>query len=146
MALGAIGPDARESVAGLKHRIAFEDIRTRVEIADALFRIKPDEAEPIEICIKAIKNPDREEVWIRACQVLEMMGANAAKATPDLIIALKNKDVGVRVRAAEVLGSIGPAAKEAMPLLNVLLKDEHEKARKAAQEALERIRKDDAGK
>jgi HEAT repeat protein len=139
LALGEVGPGAKAGLAKLKHRIRLEDERTQIEIAEAIFKIKPSEPEPIQICLKGMLNRDDEEVLIRTYQVMEMMGSKSSKAVPELIKALRDEQAATRIMAANVLGAIGPMAKDAMPVLKLAAKDGNEKVRSAAKVALEKI-------
>jgi hypothetical protein len=52
------------------------------------------------------------------------MGATAAIAVPDLIVALKDEDTNVQLSAVKALGEIGSEAKEAVQILIGFLKSE----------------------
>jgi hypothetical protein len=66
-------------------------------------------------------------------------------ALPDLLAALKSRDVKTRSRAADQLGSSGAAAGAAVPALMAALRDKSPRVRASAGLALGNIGADDAG-
>jgi HEAT repeat protein len=86
---------------------------------------------------KALKHQDGN-VRSGAASVLGEIGPAAKDAVPDLIEALKDRDM--RPIAVGALGRIGPAAKDAVPALIEALKDQHFIVCNAAAKALEQIR------
>ncbi|MFI5402253.1 MAG: HEAT repeat domain-containing protein, partial [Planctomycetota bacterium] len=59
----------------------------------------------------------REGAARDAAWALGGIGAKAARAVPDLVAALEDKDPLVVSQAAWALGQVGPAAKDALPAL-----------------------------
>jgi HEAT repeat protein len=138
VALGRIGPAAKEAVADLI--AAFKDgpVRVRISAAEALGWIGPAAKEAVPDLVAALKERD-EIIRSTAAQALGRIGPAAAAAIPDLIAALKDGPVRVRQSAAQALGGIGPAAKEAVPDLVAALKDGPVRVRIMAAQALGRI-------
>ena len=71
--------------------------------------------------------------------------SESPELVPALVVALKDKDFGVRVAVCEALGNHGPAARAAVPGLIRLLKDENA-PKQAAADALRKIDPDAAAK
>ena len=69
---------------------------------------------------------------IAAIQALGGFGREAANAVPELVQALRDKDLRVRWFAAEALGLIGPDAKAAIPALHAALRSRDAVAADAA--------------
>jgi len=61
---------------------------------------------------------------------------------PELIEALRSKEVELRGAAVLALGEIGPGARSAIPALTLSLKDESADVRKAAAQALGKIQEE----
>lgn len=60
---------------------------------------------------------------VPAAEALHAIGAAAAPAIPNLIIALENPDNHTRASAANCLAGLGRAAKKAVPALKKATKD-----------------------
>src|SRR5436189_671311 len=78
-------------------------------------------ADAVDDLIKELKNSD-SDLRRAAARKLGEMGADARKAGPALVTALKSdKDLFVRRFAAQALGEVGAEPKTAVPALSALL-------------------------
>ena len=83
-----------------------------------------------------LKSADTNEQRV-ATDWIQQLGPKAAEMVPDLIVALKSPDLGVRQGAAQALGRIGrPAAEAAVPALAAALADSEYEGRRTAADAL----------
>jgi HEAT repeat protein len=106
--LAAMGERAVPALAAL---LGPDDATTSHEAAAVLSRIG-EPAVPALAGLLRREGAARDAAW-----ALGGMGANAARAVPDLVAALEDKDPLVVSQAAWALGQIGPRAKDALPAL-----------------------------
>jgi HEAT repeat protein len=85
-----------------------------------------------------LKSPQERDRLV-AARLLPGRKADAARAVPALIEALKDKGNDIRLSAAIGLGSFGDQAKDAIPALHVAQRDPDARVREAAGVALSRI-------
>ena len=81
---------------------------------------------PSVVPLSQLLNHEKIEIRRKAASILELIGAGASTATPQLILALEDSDPegDVRWYATIAIGKIGLLAKEAIPSLIKRLKDE----------------------
>jgi len=153
LALGEIGPDARDAVPALikVYNSPWSDIisgRQKVDAAIwALGRMGPAAKRAVPMLIRALN-----DFWWQtrdtAAEALGELGPDARDAVHALIRGLRHSMVAdlrrlIRLRppsghvAAEALGKIG--SKKAIPILLKASKCDDEKTRRAATTALERL-------
>ncbi len=142
MALGEIGPDAREAIPALIAALEHPFATISGAAADALGSIGPEAQEAIPRLIQELRRPAS-----RQCVVYETfpwaagsaLGKMGAVAVPRLIDVLGDGSPLVRQLAVEALGEIGPPAKPALPRLVALRQDPDEEIRSAVLRALRKI-------
>jgi RNA polymerase sigma factor (sigma-70 family) len=119
--LGTLGPPAKAAVADLE-RVATNDplLHRRVGARIALIRVAGASEERVRALAALIElkdeltgerkgelNPSGKEAGVYAASALHEMGPKAKAAEPQLLVALKNADAGVRANAAYALGGLG---------------------------------------
>lgn len=109
--LGQVGPPAEEALPALRALLADPDPKLRLAVAEALWRIDPQQTE----------------------RVVPVLTGLLKRVLTDEVL------VSPRERIPELLGDIGAPAKAATPLLQICLEDEAEAVRTAAAEALQKI-------
>jgi len=122
VALGNIGPAAKEAVPILRQRLKDQgefSLYNRVFSAKALWQITGNTGESLPVLVRALKNDD--SFW--AADILGLMGADAKSAIPDLQGALQSRVGYTRLRAALALTRIDPQFPLPMSLLLELLGD-----------------------
>lgn len=119
LALGKIGPDAKEAVpelsAALKHRI----IGVRLRAAQALGRMGSESSDVIPDLIIVLR--DKNESVRREASIA--LGRIGPSAVPALAITLKENDRILRRNSLDALAAIGPEAKAAVPDIIPLFRD-----------------------
>jgi HEAT repeat protein len=115
-------------------------------------RAPPDE---VTACVVVALGPEAIAAFVVAAgdpaargirdvvDVLGLVGAEAAAATPAIVALLEHENAGLQWGAAQALGRIGPGADAAAPELRQLLGDEDHYLRLEAARALWRITGDD---
>jgi outer membrane protein assembly factor BamB len=122
-ALGALGSRATPSVSALVKTLSHEDGYVRVYAAEALASIGPNAAAAIDDLARAVVTDPLPGVRWAACEALGSIGPAAQRAVPQLIQALDDEFLYVRLFAAGALGSIGPKAQAARDALKEAAKD-----------------------
>jgi hypothetical protein len=115
IALGDLGPEAREAVPALTHaHLRDPDAAVRVEAAVALWKIDRKAASVVAVLIKALEDPNEMICWM-AADCLGQMGAEAREAVPALQQALRRDfRIGlIRTGVGLALQRIDPQAAEA---------------------------------
>ncbi|MHC5538074.1 HEAT repeat domain-containing protein [Singulisphaera rosea] len=169
-ALGKLGPDGIAAVIPLTEALADPDEVLRIAVVQALGEIGPGAITAIPALVKALDDPEwfvgdtaseslrrlgplavpaltkvlqeaKPDVQRRALWSLGGIGPQAAKALPEVILALSDPDEEVREAAAETIGLIGrgPEAEAAVPVLLAALKDSDRLVRTNAAQALGRL-------
>ena len=139
LALGDIGPSAKQAVPKLKNALADENLDSRIQVAKALWLINRQPVDVIPMLVTVLENGNASERCAAAEQFKEM-GPWAALAVPALIKALKDVEWVNRCNVAEALGEVGPRAAAAVPaLMEVLQSDENTLVQSCAAEALGKI-------
>jgi HEAT repeat protein len=140
LALGEIGPAAKEAVPELDKRLddMTESPLVVVESAVALIRCGGKGEKAFNIFAIAFKSSNpADRAYIVAA--LARLGRRTREGLPMLAEALGDKDEQVRKIAAAVLGALGPAAKPAIPAMAARLGDESLQLRSNVAEALARL-------
>jgi HEAT repeat protein len=132
LALGNIGPAAKDSVPALIDALKSNAGGLRQTAASALEKIGPA---AVPALIDALKGKD-EELRQVAALALGNIGPAAKDSVPALIGAVKDKEGKVRMAAADALYKMGPAA---VPALLDALKGKDEEVRQAAAAVLGKI-------
>lgn len=135
VALGRLGPAAREAIGPLVATFSDEDLYLRGAAAVALGQIGSD---AVPALVRALGDTSGDVRWSAAI-ALGRLGSQARDAVGALITALSDADENVRWCAAVALGAIGPAAREAVPVLTEALHDRDESVRCGATLALGQI-------
>ncbi|MEX0701368.1 MAG: HEAT repeat domain-containing protein [Planctomycetales bacterium] len=136
-ALGRIGEPAAEAVPALKRLMRGDPApRVRIESAEAVARIDPEDNEPIESLSAELDAADAERHFDRnaATGALTRLGPRAAAAVPALGRAIESDDAELRTSTVEALGAVGGHAARA--LLGRALSDADPYVRGVAAEAL----------
>ncbi len=119
MALGQLGEWAKEAVPALT--AALKDLEVRVEVAEALLWIEPDNATAATALVEVLARSGSN--GHHAMTVLQMHGAKSKAAVPLLVQALGHREKEVRFMAAQALVYVDPAQKAAVPVLVAVLQD-----------------------
>jgi HEAT repeat protein len=149
--LGQMGEDshsAESAVAGVLQNDPSDEVRFNAALA--LFKIKPESQETIDILSAALEDP-HPQVRLNSAIALSRAGPNARTAVPQLLAALKRPEnqpilgklmMSVRQQVIRALGSIGPDAREAIPALTEALHDKWHIIRLTSSVALGKIGRD----
>ncbi len=133
VALGSIGPDAREAVPDLTRALTDADSRVRGEAAASLGAIGPDSGPAVPaLAHLAVAEADDQIADLAA----EALGSIGPRAVPALVTMLRTGRATVRVRALTALEKVGPKAAAAIPELLRALEDRDEAVRAAAAETM----------
>jgi HEAT repeat protein len=119
MALGFIGPSAKEAVPSLPGWATNANAEVREISIIGLGEIGAEPDRVVPALIHALHDPDAE-VQGKAAWALGKLRPDAKVAVPALVEFLKDTradEQADRLRAIEALGFIGPSAKEAVPSL-----------------------------
>lgn len=138
VALGEIGPAAREAVPALLRHLAHQNQRVRSRAARALGKIGAGAAAALPDLRESLSD-NYKYVRISAAFALGNIGPQAKEAVPKLIQALQDPSEHVRMEAAAALGKIGLSAATAIPSLLNALDDSYQIVRTSASAALSRI-------
>jgi HEAT repeat protein len=139
MALGAIGPDAAESVSAVVEALRGTREDVCYAACYALGRMGPSAIAAEAELRKKLADPN-ESITLSAAWALARIDPTSAEiarqSVPLLIKGLADSEPRVRTEAAVSLGRLGPLAKDAAPALKTALHDTDEMARDAAEKAL----------
>jgi HEAT repeat protein len=124
IALGEIGPPAKQAVPALVGTIKTREPMIQVHAALALMKVDPGNRFAMETLIGALHGTDKSASHY-AVRLLAELGPAAEPAIPALIEALNDDDADMRRRAADALGAIGPAAAVAIPALTDAIGDDY---------------------
>jgi HEAT repeat protein len=143
LALGQIGPAARQAVRALVGSLSFDDERVQASACYALGKIGPTASRAIPALQKAAKS-DRPLVKLAALRALLEIRPGQRDlmiiALPHLVKALDHENEYVRAEAATAIGQMGSFAKSrATAPLKKKLKDESQIVREAVAEALKQL-------
>ncbi len=94
------------------------------------------QGKPASHWVQELRSPDAKA---RRSAASALAALKAKAAVPDLAVALKDADAGVRAAAAEALWSLGPEARDAVPELTAALADKSPDVRLNAAGALGEI-------
>lgn len=137
IALGMIGPRAKEAVPALKdilRRKPESGLRQGIEAAKALGKIGE-----IDFLIRAFRGEEANISPYLASLGLGAAGPAASSAVPVLMEALDSSDSSAQMYAADALGAMGAAANPAVPRLRELSGSSWNFVRHSAGEALIKI-------
>jgi HEAT repeat protein len=140
-ALGNIGPDAASSSERLGNIVAYsdDDPAVRLAAAQAIGKIGPKAESNAYILATALKSDSDPDIKAACAVSIGQLGPMAvANVLPDLIEALKDKDMApsARIATAATIASIGADAKEAKQALKDVADDKD--TDKALKEACKR--------
>jgi HEAT repeat protein len=126
LALGLIGPKAKESATALAELLKDPDATVRRTAVRAVRAIHPGSKVLIPLCVRLLEDPD-PAIRVR---ILSALADSGVEAVPGLIKGLK--DDKFAFWALIVLRDIGPAAKDAIPAITEKLKDKRTQIRREA--------------
>jgi hypothetical protein len=109
VALGAIGPEAKDAVPALGEVLQEEDKYLRSQGAAALGKIGREAGAAVPILTRALRDKD-EDVRREAAAALGGIGPEAKAAVPDLVELLSDGRKSVRRQAGRALREIDPEA------------------------------------
>jgi uncharacterized caspase-like protein len=138
VALGQIGPDAKEAVPSLIKALGDSDPGMRYRAAEALGKIGSEAKEAIPALLKALGD-NEPEVCIVADSAIAKIVPEVKEAAPTLIKALGDSDIRVRHGAINALGKIGSSVESVVPALIAALSDPVPDIRKEAILLLQKI-------
>jgi HEAT repeat protein len=134
--LARLGPHGQGAVPVLKRLMREDpDPAVRERTAKAFGQIAGSDQDTITELIGLLGSGD-ELTRIAAAEALGAAGEPAARAVPNLILALRDRAGKVRAEAAEALRAMGVAAKPAIPALIDALVDSDPAVRGEATQAL----------
>jgi HEAT repeat protein len=133
-ALVKLNSDSRSNMPLLKSALADPEQRVRVEAAQALLRIDPQDNASRSVFIAAMRAADG-----RTLLAVGAMGAEASWAVPTLMGLLSHATPQTRALAARTLGRIGPPALAAKTALEAVSRDSNPAVQNAAKDALYRL-------
>ncbi len=138
-ALASVNWQAYNALRPYREQLGSPPPDVRTKMADALAALGAPAAGQLQHLLTRLKDRGAWRTRQDAAIALGKLGAKAALAVPDLIVALKGSDNDVREKSAEALGLIGKEATSAVPGLLEKLNDSNEKVRQAAALALGRV-------
>lgn len=138
VALGQIGPEAKEAVPSLIKALGDSDPGMRYRAAEALGKIGSEAKEAIPALLKALGD-NEPEVCMVADSAIAKIVPEAKEAAFALIKALGDSDIRVRHGAINALGKIGSPAESVVPALIAVLSDPVPDIRKEAILLLQKI-------
>jgi len=107
--LGELGPLAEDALPKLRELLANADSRTKLEVAEAVWRISGKAEESASVLVKLIR--EDEEYGRSTAWRFESMGPAAFAAFEAIEGLSKDPRDGVRETATRILGSFGPTHK-----------------------------------
>lgn len=138
VALGQIGPEAKEAVPSLIKALDDSDPGMRYRAAEALGKIGSEAKEAVPALLKALGD-NEPEVCMVANSAIAKIVPEVKEAAPALIKALGDSDIRVRHGAINALGKIGSSAESVVPALIAVLSDPVPDIRKEAILLLQKI-------
>jgi hypothetical protein len=138
VALGQIGPEAKEAVPALIKALGDSDPGMRYRSAEALGQIGPEAKEAVPALLKALGDNELEVCMIADSAIAKIV-PEVKEAAPALIKALGDSDIRVRHGAINALGKIGSSAESVVPALIAVLNDPVPDIRKEAILLLQKI-------
>lgn len=107
VALGNIGPPARDALPTLRERMNEESTRNHVDLTVTVWRISEEAAEPVRVLSTLVDDLN----WsLEAIRALGTIGPAANEALPKLVTCLASIDPDVRFEAVQSLPRIAPTA------------------------------------
>jgi len=148
LALGAIGPEAREILPRFRAELAAQDFseasgRYRATLAAAILVMSGPDDTAIQAYVKRLARA--QSSWkpmsrVEAVKALAALGPAASPALDSLRASLReDREPKIRGLAADALGGIGGAARPALSDLRKAQTDEQEYVRKRATAAIAKI-------
>lgn len=132
MALGAVGPKAKDSIPAIEKVLADDDWNVRRVVSKSLAKISWKSAIP---ALEKSLTDSHRLVRFAAVETLETLREEPEVATTLLIRAFKDKDEVVRSKAVLVLSKFNPGAASVTAITNMLA-DPDSNVREAAASAL----------
>src|SRR5579871_2606609 len=105
--LGKVG---RFAVPQLREALSDKDGRVRVKAVEALWQIEPPSPETVLPVLRAGLRDRDPAVRASVPAVIALIGKPARPAFPALVLALRDKDINVRMEVILALGELGPLA------------------------------------
>jgi hypothetical protein len=142
LALGRLGPEAKEAVPRLEHIVRDRDADRVIRwcAAWALGQVGPAARSATGALAAVLQTPDEPTALReRAGQSLTQIGPDAVA---DLVKVVEGKDWAGRLMALEALGALGPRAKAALPALRALGRGDDVLLARAAAMAVRHIEPD----
>jgi len=148
LALGGIGPDAREVLPRFRDELAAQDLseasgRYRATLAAAILELSGPDDPAIQAHVKRLARA--QSSWtpmtrVEAITDLAVLGPAASPALDSLRESLReDREPKIRGLAADALGGIGGAARPALPDLRKAQADDEDYVRKRATAAIVKI-------
>lgn len=138
VALGQIGPEAKEAVPSLAKGLNDTDPGMRYRAAEALGKIGSEAKEAIHALLKTLGD-NEPEIRMVADSAIAKIVPKVKEAASALIKALGDSDIRVRHGAINALGKIGAPSESVVPALIAVLSDPVPDIRKKAILLLQKI-------
>jgi HEAT repeat protein len=126
LALGSIGPQAKQSSAEVIAVLNDSKSADRAAAAFALGKMKsPDAVAPLKAVLEKTEDPTLQLSTATALLEIDPHEQNLHLALPKLSMALNARHHDLRIEAAAAIGRIGPPARPTLHALRRALKDDH---------------------
>jgi hypothetical protein len=142
--LGQIGSEAVNAVPALKPMMnEVPDKSLRIETAEAILMIQPDDEHALRLLLDLLKSDDVNARWYAAFVL--RLGAHAHPTYANLVVnrlleSMDEGDVRLKRMAMLSLGAFGPGAEKAIPKIEAALEDPDHMTRVIASTTLKLIK------
>ncbi len=141
--LGAIGQEAAATVPVLRQEMRGNaDGFLKVDLAEAILKIRPEDEEAIRVLIGCLKNDDRDLKHTAAFALRNAVSPRTAFVIDALSESLKTEDLKLRRMLFLTLAEFGPAAGKVIPELEAALESDDAATREVAKASLDCIAPD----
>ena len=141
--LGTIGREAAETVPVLRQEMRGDsDGFLKVDLAEAILKILPEDEEAIRVLIGCLKDADRNLKLTAAFALRNAVSPRTAFVIDALCESLTTEDLKLRRMLFLILAEFGPAAEKVIPELEAALESDDAATREVAKASLECIAPD----
>src|SRR5947199_2323494 len=104
--LGSLGKTSRFAVPELREALKDKDGRVRVRVAEALWKIEQTSPSILLPVLEAALYDKQVSVRALAPSVIAQLGPKAKAALPSLLVALRDREIDVRIEVILALGEM----------------------------------------